>query len=455
MLLFQSQPIKVTVVKSTALAGQSNRPIYLQNTIEQTQLYLQQSTKFVSRLYFSPQVELQSGSLSDPTLNGAIVQQQGKDKETSEIVNGVRYRVIERIYTVTPQSSGQFVVQSPTFSGEIASGNRRRSMFSSFTQSKPVSAFGDDITIDVLPIPDNYVGPWLASEIVQLNEEWQPEKLEFEVGEAITRTFTLTALNVNEEQLPEVSGNYPEQFKVYPDQSESHSVLRQNAVVSQRINSEAIVANVPGEYVLPEVKVNWFNTKTKRQQTASLPARTIKVIPANGMSQVAGLLPSSSEQSELQCFNESTSGGTVSPIESNPPSSSMVYLGWALWFATVLLWIFSRIKNTKSGEKENKQLVSQFDAKTLRQACNNNDATTARKELILWGQKEFDNIENLAQLEQLVPQQLQREIRRLNLARFSKTPTQWHGENLWKVFSKTKKRQSADQTNTAELAPLN
>ena len=262
----KSQPLTVEVIKTTQNAGQANQPIFLRNTLEQDTLYLQQTVKLVTRLYFSPQVELQSGTLSDPILDEAIVQQQGKDKETSEILSGVRYRVIERVYTVTPQASGEFVLKSPAFNGEVASGNRRRSMFSTFTQTKPVSAFGDDMTIEVKPIPEDYQGTWLPSELVQLNEEWQPEKTEFEVGEAITRTFTLTALNVNKEQLPDIEGQYPSGFKVYPDQSESHSVLRKNALVSQRVSSEAIVANQAGEFELPAVSISWFNTKTRRQE---------------------------------------------------------------------------------------------------------------------------------------------------------------------------------------------
>lgn len=450
----RSQPVKVTVVKSTAQTGQDNRPIFLQNQVQQTELYLQQSTKFISRLYFSPQVELQSGSLSDPTLEGAIIQQQGKDKETSEIVKGVRYRVIERVYTITPQSSGQFVIQSPTFNGEVATGNRRRSMFSSFTQSKPVSAFGDDITIDVLPIPDNYVGPWLASEIVQLNEEWQPEADEFEIGEAITRTFTLTALNVNEEQLPNVNGDYPEQFKVYPDQSESHSVLRQNALVSQRINSEAIVANEAGEFILPEVRVNWFNTKTKRQETAVLPSRTIKVVAPEGSTQVVGTTASESSQLAQQCLNQEVITPTEQPTNTSLISNWFVYLGWLGWLITSVLWVMSRKR--KSTDENLKQLVThKFDVKVLRSACQNDDPVQAREALILWGKHQFGDIENLAQLEQKVDPQLQREIRRLNLAKFSQSPTKWHGANLWTVFTNVKKRNTKRDQSAGELAPLN
>ena len=454
----KSQPISVRVVKSSAKPGQSNQPIFLKNDIEQQSLYLQQAVKLVTRLYFSPQVELQSGSLSDPVLDGAIIQQQGKDKETSEIIMGVRYRVIERVYTVTPQTSGSFTIQSPTFNGEVASGNRRRSMFSAFTQTKPVTAFGEDINIDVAPIPDDYAGTWLPSEIVQLNEEWQPEKDQFEVGEAITRTFTLTALNVSEAQLPEVTGTYPVGFKVYPDQSESHSVLRQNALVSQRISSEAIVANQAGEFELPAVSISWFNTKTRRQETAQVPARTVTIVPASQNSALATApttnapAMTSTQACPVECPTSLVESDT--DPASSPFTDWLMALGWLLWLLTALLWFITR----KAGSKTNNKLLEtkrSFSLTNLRAACKNNDANATRHELIAWGQAQFGHVHNLAELEAKLPSKLQREIRRLNLSQYSKSPQAWHGDALWQLVKNYHAECSKTRQASNSLAPLN
>lgn len=454
----KSQPLSVEVIKSSAKSGQTNQPIFLKNNIEQTSLYLQQSVKLISRLYFSPQVELQSGSLSDPSLDGAIVQQQGKDKETSEIVMGVRYRVIERIYTITPQTSGDFIIQSPTFNGEVASGNRRRSMFSAFTQSKPVSAFGDDIEIKVLSIPEDYVGSWLPSEIVQLNEEWQPDKTEFEVGEAITRTFTLTALNVSEAQLPEVTGQYPAEFKVYPDQSEAHSVLRQNALVSQRISSEAIVANKPGQFELPEVTLSWFNTKTGRQEIARVPARTVTIAAASSNNALAGttLVPQSQETGQVQACPAECEQTATAPENLQITTVSnqwLTSLGWILWLLTLILWYLTR-RPSHQGPVPVKG-KRQFDLSRLKGACLQNDPTATRAQLILWGQDKYGEITNLAQLEAKVPAPIQQELRRLNLAQYSKSPRDWQGENLWKLLKGLEKQSEKPSHTEPQLAPLN
>jgi len=449
----RSEPITVEVVKSSAQAGSDDRPIFLNNTIESNDIYLQQSVRLVTRLYFSPKVELQSGSLSEPELEGALIQQQGKDKETSEIIMGVRYRVIERVYTVTPQSSGTFVITSPSFNGEVSSGARRR-LFSSFGQTKPVTAFGDDITLKVRPIPADYQGAWLASELVQLNEEWQPQADTFEVGEAITRTFTLVALNVNEEQLPEVSGQYPDSFKVYPDQSETASALRQNALVAQRINSEAIVANRPGTFELPEVSVSWFNTKTKRQQTATVPGRSITIVAPTGTNTVATLPQTSLPQADSSC-------------PAVAPCTQVTEVPWyqTLWFSVsgwliaiaILAWTILRPSDTATGSNDSKSSeTSSFDIYDLKHACKNNDAKACRVHLLAWGQDTFGqaNIVSLADIESKVSPQMQREIRRLNLSQYSKTPSQWQGQNLWHTVVNELKRKQNNKKEQA-LEPLN
>lgn len=448
----KTQPITIEVIKSSPQQAGSGQPIFIKNNIERKELYIQQSTKLVTRLYFSPQVELQSGTLSEPELAGAFVQQQGKDKETSEIIMGVRYRVIERIYTVTPQNSGEFVITSPTFNGEVATGNRRR-LFS-INQTKPVSAFGADLKITVLPIPDNYQGTWLASDIVQLNEEWQPEKDTFEVGEAITRTFTLMALNVNEEQLPEVSGSYPSAFKVYPDQTESHSVLRQNGLVAQRISSEAIVANKPGTYTLPEVSVSWFNTKIKRQEQAIVPARTVTIVAAQEQANnpaITNLAPQQNVQVQ-EC-------PVLTPCEtsSETPWYQALWFtisGWILFVITAVLAFFSRNSDTRKPANNTVKHERKFDLSTLKRACQKNDASSARAELVSWGQQYY-TIANLNELEPLVSAQLQREIRRLNMSQYSATPTQWQGENLWKLIQHETDRNKQQGKHQGDLPELN
>lgn len=454
----KTQAVTVKVIKSSAQSGQSTQPIFLKNSIENADLYLQQTAKLVTRLYFSPNVDLQSGTLSDPVLESATVKQQGKDKETSEIIMGMRYRVIERIYTLTPQVSGEFTITSPTFNGEVST-DRRRSVFSAFGGRKPVSSIGNDIQIKVSPIPNNYSGSWLPSDMVQLNDELQPQQLTYQVGEPITRTFTLTALNVNEEQLPELKGEYPSSFNVYPDQSESHSVVRQNAVVSQRISSEAIVATQAGEFTLPQVSINWFNTKTRSVQTATIPERILKIVPADSDTGNALVTNVPLQQQEIvtQACPEAEVAEMNCPIlldETNPKSLVLMLSGWGAWFITLLFWLLSRRRGGTKGSQKIAQTPKAFDSAELKKACKNNDHAAARSELLNWGRSKFGTeLNNLSDLSKLVSSQLSAEIAKLNESKYSQHRSDWSGSELWQHFSSESKRKT--QSSKTSLPPLN
>jgi len=463
-----SKPLTVSVVKSNYSTAQSTQTIFVKNSIEQADLYLQQTVKLVTRLYFAPNVDLQSGTLSDPMLDGASIKQNGKDKDASEIIMGVRYRVIERIYMVTPQSSGTFTIKSPAFNGEIGTG-QRRSNFSNFGGTKPVTSVGNDIEIKVSSIPKKYSGSWLPSDLVMLNEEWQPNQDTYEVGEPITRTFTLLALNVNEEQLPEVVGKYPDSFKTYPDQSESHSEVRQNAIVSQRVSTEAIVATKAGKFTLPAVSINWFNTKTKRQDVATIPAKNITIVPSSNQQSSAPMTNLqtpifessnvSNETCEAATGQDNTDGTTQST--SNTLLSPLMWIGWVLWVLTCVAWFITNKRSGKSTNQITKQNKSNknydlaaFNQSILKQACMNSEAHLVRDELLKWAKVEFTQpVLTLTALIPLVNPELQQQISILNSSQYSQQSTSWSGKELWnafKLFNSNSKTVTPD-----DLPPLN
>ena len=452
----KTNAIDVKVIKSSKQNGQNTQPIFLKNSVENSELYLQQSTKLITRLYFAPNVDLQSGTLTDPALTGAIIKQQGKDKETSEIIMGVRYRVIERTYTLTPQGSGEFTIASPSFNGEIST-DRRRSTFSMLGSRKPVSSIGNDLTITVFPIPTDYQGSWLPSDLVQLNDEIQPQQDSYKVGEPITRTFTLTALNVNEEQLPELKGQYPSSFNVYPDQSESYSAVRQNAIVSQRISSEAIVPTQPGTFTLPEVTINWFNTQTKQLQVARIPAKQIQVEAAlnNEDNTLVTNIPMQQQPlTDNSCpeITEPTTSCEVTDLIQN--NNWLITLsGWFVWLITIIgFLLFKRQPRAKSATIES--APSTFDLKSLKQACKQNDAAVVRKLLIEWAKQQINpQIRNLSELKPHVSCGFAAEIDLLNQQQYSVNKTAWSGEALLSMLKKHKS--DKDKVQSSDLPPLN
>jgi len=372
----KTRPIDLSVVAVSDTSATKQQDIFITTDISSDNVYVQQQVTLTVKLHFS--AELKRGSLTEPTLEHANVTQIGKDKESDTIINGRRFRVIERVYAISPQKSGDFILHSPVFSGEIMVPSTRRSNFLSFAESKPVSVVGDELALSVKPIADNYKGVWLPSELLAIHQEWQPKKDKFTVGEPITRTITLTAAGLSEEQLPEIDMQMPKGLKVYPDQAELHTGMNNNQLVSQKVRNFALVASKAGSYQLPEIIIPWWNTVTNKYQEAVIPAQTITVLP--NMDD-----PIEVASSEDVSVVENKDIQQVQPKEIIITQYSWLqWLFLSLWLITSLAWFISSRRNKKSIATSKVAQKSANAYLSLIAACKKNNGSQALKLMVPW-----------------------------------------------------------------------
>tara|TARA_B110000240_G_scaffold198198_1_gene257227 strand:- start:10549 stop:12198 length:1650 start_codon:yes stop_codon:yes gene_type:complete len=327
-----SQPIDLTVTKRAANAD-NNNDIFVKTSLSSNSLYVQEAGVYTLKLYLAK--ELLDGSLSTPSMEDAQLTQLGKQTESYELVDGKRYLVITREYLIQPQKSGPYTIAAPVFQGRVQQNYRQLE----------VSAIGEDQQIEIKPIPSDYNGAWLPSELVNLGEEWQPSDDTIEVGTPITRTITLTALGVTKEQLPDIEMPTINGIRSYPDQKENNNAVRNGRVVSQQTASYALLPQTPGTYTLPEIKLPWFNTKINRISFATLPARTITVTPSSTVVNP----PVNTEQSIENTPVDETKADADTSIQMQTAHSytplwliAVAVLGYILWIGTVIFYWFTR-----------------------------------------------------------------------------------------------------------------
>ena len=444
-----SQPMRVRVIPASKPSATDKKDVFIETTVENDSVYLQGTIQLITKLYLA--VDIQRGSLTEPKMDNANIQQLGKDEELSDIKNGTRYRVIKRVYLITPQRSGDYVIKSPVFSGELVM-SKRRSFFSGFNNTKPVSLMGEDIAITVKPIPQDYEGQWLPSDLVAIHEEWQPNDQTFTVGDPITRTITLTAIGVSEEQLPEITVQYPADLKTYPDQSDLNSVTRDDRLISQRKDSIAIVPGKAGKLTLPEVKIPWWNTRTNRKEFATLPAKTIDV------------QPSTSSNTPLTPI----AAPVVAPQLSNVPAQTVIkeiavnsILTWsflAAWLVTLLLWLIHvrYLTKNKPGKQQITAPIGASGKTSWNQfatACKNNEAIAANSALLQWGRTRWPAQSFTSTLEIalfLDHDKLISAVKELQQHLYGNNQKTWQGQTLLgqlKATSEPKKTASKTQLN--------
>ena len=391
---YNSKAINVQIIEQGSANSTQQQDIFITAELSENDVYVQQLLALTIKLHIG--VQLQRGSLTEPSLPNATIEQIGKDTESDGIVNGKRYRIIERTYAITPEQSGQFTLDTPMFSGDIMVQSQRRSGFLSFGETKPINILGDKLTLNVRPIPDNYPidanNSWLPSELLTLHQEWQPVssqgKNEFKVGEPITRTITLTAAGLGKAQLPKITMNAPNGLKIYPDQAELHSNLTKERLISQKRQNFALVASHAGEYILPKISIAWWNTVTNKYQQAVLPEQTITVL-ANADLPQPTVANNSAPVNAL--LNTPSINNTTTPLLTQPiiieKSSYLHWLFLALWLLTALAWMshvlyLKRSNSTNTDNTKPQKVNNHYLA--LMAACKQNKAEQAISLILPW-----------------------------------------------------------------------
>ncbi len=442
-----TEPLTLEVLDEAPANRGHSQELFLQASIDQQQLYVQQLAYYQVTIYFNG--DLQRGSLSEPQLDGASISQVGQDVEGTELVNGIRYRTITRRYAITPQRSGNFSIGPPTFNGEMV--DRDSARYNYFARTKTVVAQGQPLDISVDAIPANFPGSWLVAGLVTLTEEWTPELTELKQGEPVTRTITLSAVDVAENQLPELNQQFPDGLRLYQEQPQSKSAERNGRLVAQKIFTSAVVANKAGELELPEVRLPWWNSQTNQLDYATLPARTLKVAgePAALVTTPAGV--TATAPGDMAAAPPSRNTATASPWAWNYLSSALL----ALWLCSTLLLVvlWQATKHTKPAAVAPSRV--RFNASKLQQACQQNDAQAAKVELLRFAHQQLDQrLSALTPLSRLIDDTaLSREIMQLNQALYGAAPSGWQGQALWQCWQQYRKNQPAD-TADRTLKPL-
>ncbi|MCQ8885317.1 BatD family protein [Pseudoalteromonas agarivorans] len=371
-----SQPIKLKVAKRAADADKNN-DIFLKTSLSSDSLFVQEAGVYTIKLYLAK--ELLDGSLSTPSMQDAQLTQLGKQTESYELVDGKRYLVITREYLLQPQKSGVYTIVGPTFQGRVQQNYRQLE----------VSALGDDQQLEIKPIPANYKGAWLPSELVNIDEQWQPDENTVEVGTPITRTITLTALGVTKEQLPEIDMKTIAGIRSYPDDVETNNAVRNGRVVSQQTASFALLPQKAGSYTLPEITLPWYNTKINRISYATLPERTITVTPSANAINPGAIANDNLNTGEPtlpanKVSNTQQPNTTIAAPQNVIPLWLIIIavLGYIFWIITAIFYWLSR--STNNEQKNNSVSVNKaqtLSLNALKNAAKSNNLNAFYSEL--------------------------------------------------------------------------
>ena len=375
-----SNPIvmSITALTSTTL---KNKELMLESELNSNVAYVGQQLLYKVKLYVG--VSLLRAELVAPQLQGAEITQLGEDQDSSEIVDGKRYRIITRFYNIRPEKAGEFEFTAAIFRGDISV---RTSSYRS-SRSTPVTLIGENKKITVRPIPDNFPGEWLVSDMVVLQDDWH-QQAPYIVGQPITRTITLSVANAAPEQLPNVALNFGDNVQAYPDKLQSQQRIKDNVLIAQSIQRVALVPTLVGDLQLPEIKVPWFNSQTNQVEWARIGAKTITVIADKNSPVSVPVAVSGDGNTQRDHRNITAVPTSKQHIQASDTALQFwrilcVVLAGLLLVAMIIIFRRPRIAAQQSMPLAESS-ADEHDYHVLRQALTSNDVAQVSRLMPLW-----------------------------------------------------------------------
>jgi hypothetical protein len=208
------------------------------------------------------------------------------------------------------------------------------------------------------------------------------------------------AVGLTGSQLPDLAKfiELPAGLKEYPDEAKLKTVPQGTDVVGSRDQSVALIADQPGRFSIPPLRLRWWDTQGGRSREITVPGRAVEVLPARN--------PVATQPFEAPIRSRAVSAtgerldpehAPVPPKTAAPVGRADVGLRWRLavaagfllWLATLGAWLFWIYRKRTAARKEqaNIDIVGPRAGKAraaFREACRKNDARAARHCLLAW-----------------------------------------------------------------------
>ena len=439
-----SNPLIVDVSEPT-YSPPGEAEVFITTEVDFDESYVQAQVLLTTKIYRS--VAVRQPALRDPTVSGVevLLEVAGDDRSYEAVINGTPYGVIERVIAIYPQESGVIELSPARFEARVLRNGR-------ITGRKVYES--EALTVNVLPTPplpvDYPDAVWLPARDVQLTENWSNEDNEITAGEPLTRHVIITALGQLETQIPALEPPSADGLNVYPDKPELGRVVEPGGIRGVRKDQYALIGVTAGTVVLPALEVPWWNVATGEWQVASLPERSITVLPSGEppVDAAAG----SGETAEGDAVNTVTVR-----VESQFWRRVSETLA-AILVLTLFAWWWSSRPKREPREPEPVPIHKQQAKflKVARKAALAADAVTVRSALIDWAQLQWpdDSPRSIGNIAQRVSSPLADELLALSRLSYGPERADWNGAALAKALRSFAVLKEESANSVDSLPPL-
>jgi len=375
-----STPLILKVSTAPTLAPGDPEPVFIEVTLlpDTGPYYVLSQVGLMVRIFY--QANLTEAAINPPAPDQASVRLLDEVPYQADR-NGVKYRVLERRYAIFPERSGTLTIPPMQLTGRLIERPSDR-LWQPTVRGRRLRVASEPLNLEISPRPAEFTGnAWLPARRITLSQKISDsEKLR--VGEPVTRTVIIDAVGLEEHMLEEPAWPELPDTRIYPDQPQGISRDDGEWVLGHKEFRYAIVPEVAGELILPEIRLEWWDTIEHRQQTAILPEHRITVLDSE-LSPAAPVLPPVSD------IATDPAGGVFSAAAADAGNAILWKSATAvfafLWLLTLYLY-FRRSPPAplQTGTNGSVTLDEKALLKRLQKACQSNDTSAARKDLAQW-----------------------------------------------------------------------
>lgn len=405
----QTVPISITVTESPQKKDQEQN-IQVRAQLNENSGFI--GERFTYNLVLMIGAQVENPNLIPPKGDGIEVNQVGDDVRSEQVLNGRRYIVINRQYSITPSKNGKLTIQGAILTGSEIRANRWGN-----AMAVPFEREAQDLVLNIKEKPSDYRGFWLPTPSLSLSQSWDPNfsdsEREAKVGEPINRILKLKIRNITQSAMPNLEIQYPDNVRVYSD-TPVYSMEGNDTVMTMK---QVIIPRESGEITLPPVSINWFNTTSENQQTSELSGLTLKVV--QGDSPVA--IPPANQNVVLP---EATPT-PITVIEKDAgfwPWLSAIFA--SLWLLTLILYWRKKPVEPVHQVQVKKPSTSSIIT-TLMKAIHDRDLIAVANYYRTWDKKHLD-----LKLQQAIDQ----EMNALMASKYRTSHKDWQADRLFALL---------------------
>ncbi len=272
---YNSDPIEIEV-NERQRNEQRDENLYLETSLSEESVYVQQELLFTIRLFFRLD-GIRNPNFTTLDMDDTVIEQLGPPNQYEQIVDGQRYGVYELNYAIFPQRSGELEIPDIFFRAQLTDG-ASRSIFRN-NSVENITAFTPGYRVEVKPRPDEFPedATWLPARSLNINEEWDRDITDLDPGDSAERTITIRADGLDGAAIPPIDMDEIQRASLYPEAPDVDRTIIDGQVVGTRTRTWSMVPTGAGSIVIPEVRIPWWNTDEERLEYAVLQEAFITV----------------------------------------------------------------------------------------------------------------------------------------------------------------------------------